>query len=78
MYEYVRFRKQTLAYHLRSDYCLLLEDLNLFRIDLFVSKIYSFKHIYVENIREDDNINEHRVIVSEQLINYYAVYVTKV
>ena len=29
LYEYVRFRKQTLAYHLRSDYCVLLEDLNL-------------------------------------------------
>ena len=29
LYEHVRFRKQTLAYHLHSDYCLLLEDLNL-------------------------------------------------
>jgi len=29
LYEHVRFRKQTLAYHLHSDYCILLEDLNL-------------------------------------------------
>ncbi|KAE9522903.1 hypothetical protein AGLY_016714 [Aphis glycines] len=29
LYEYVRFRKQTLAYHLHSDYCVLLRDLNL-------------------------------------------------
>lgn len=29
LYEHVRFRKQTLAYHLHSDYCVLLKDLNL-------------------------------------------------
>ncbi len=29
LYEHVRFRKQVLAYYLHSDYCLLLEDLNL-------------------------------------------------